>query len=265
MRLRRLAAAATCAADTAQGGDRLARPSMPPTSSSWPSGARPTGWPTRPGRPATCSARAIRTSSTCRCCPTRLVRRSCRRTPRRTMRRVGFPAEHACGAIRPRRCSRWPGTPCGAARPAWPSIWPGGHPGRPRLRAGAAAVRLSEVPRPVAHGLRGEEAAGGLRLERQVRLAAQRPSAPLRAGAAVLRRPLDFGRRGRPAASRHPLRLGRRDRALHDPHQPQHRGRRGAGREARTALSPLAADVRPLLRLGGRRGGDVRRPARSRR
>ena len=44
------------------------------------------------------------------------------------------------------------------------------------------------------------------------------------------------------AASRHPLRLGRRDRALHDPHQPQHRGRRGAGREARTALSPLAAD-----------------------
>ena len=74
-------------------------------------------------------------------------------------------------------------------------------------------------------------------------------------------RPLDFRRRRRPAASRHPLRLGRRDRALHDPHEPQHRGRRGAGREARAALSPLAADVPPLLRLGGRRGGAVRRPA----
>ena len=57
------------------------------------------------------------------------------------------------------------------------------------------------------------------------------------------------------------LRLGRRNRALHDPHRPQHRGRRGAGREARTALSPLAADVHPLLCLGGRRGGAVRRPA----
>ena len=51
-------------------------------------------------------------------------------------------------------------------------------------------------------------------------------SAPLRARGAALRRPLDLRRRGRQAARRHPLRLERRDRALHDPHQPQHRGGR---------------------------------------
>ena len=37
------------------------------------------------------------------------------------------------------------------------------------------------------------------------------------------------------------IRLERRDRALHDPHQPQHGGRRRAGREARAAVPPLAA------------------------
>ena len=75
-------------------------------------------------------------------------------------------------------------------------------------------------------------------------------------------RPLDLRRGRRPAAPRHPPRLGRRDRALHDPHRPQHRGGRRVGREARTALPRLEAALLPLLRQRGpvgRRCSDDRR------
>jgi hypothetical protein len=43
-----------------------------PKSSNWPSGARRTGWPTRPGKHAMYSRQLTRTSSTCRCCRIRL-------------------------------------------------------------------------------------------------------------------------------------------------------------------------------------------------
>ena len=96
----------------------------------------------------------------------------------------------------------------------------GGAAGRSRLRARPAFVRLSEVPQSLAHGLRGEEAPRRQRLEREVRLAAEGATSPLRGGRAIPRRPLDLGRRGRPPALRYPLRLGRGNRALHDLHQP---------------------------------------------
>ena len=49
------------------------------------------------------------------------------------------------------------------------------HPGEPRLRARTASAGLPEVPRPMAHALRGAKAPQRLCLERQIRLAARRP------------------------------------------------------------------------------------------
>ena len=63
----------------------------------------------------------------------------------------------------------------------------GRDPREPGSRRGPAGLRLPEVPRPVAHGLRGEEARDGHRLGRQVRLARQEATCrPLPAGRAVL-------------------------------------------------------------------------------
>ena len=134
------------------------------------------------------------------------------------------------------------------------------NPGESRLRARPAIVGLPEVPGAMAHVLRGEETTRRFRLEQEIRLAAESQRAPLRTGRALLRRPLDFGRRRRETTQRHPLGLEDRDRALSDPHGLRHRGRRGAWGEARTAQPALAAALHPLLRLGGGRGDVVRRP-----
>ena len=242
---------------------RICGLSMRPTWSNWPSGARPTGWPTRPGRPATFSGPAIRTSSICRCCPTRSARRSCR-PMRRPKSWSGIRGWASCGAIRPRRFTRWRSAPCEPARPGL------------AFDLAMAAIQANPDYEPVRRLLgyqkfrdqwrtlyEAKKLRDGQRLERQVRLAAEGLSPPLRGRAALLRRPLDLGRRRRRAASRHPAPAGTSRPSTTRSARTTASRRRGAGREARTAVPPLAADVRPLLRLGGRRGGAVRRPRQS--
>ena len=74
---------------------------------------------------------------------------------------------------------------------------------------------------------------------------------------------VDHGRRRRRRAPRHRIGLGHRDRALRDPHRPQPRSRRRAGRKTRTALSALGTALHPLLRLRKRRDRALRRPGES--
>ena len=161
----------------------------------------------------------------CPCCPTRSGPPNCPPTPRRRSW-SGTRGCRSCG-----RDQRQGAVRNGAARRADRPGGPGlrvGHgrdPGQSRLRARAAAVRLPESSATNgARSTRRRNCAAGYVWSDKFGWLPKAHLAPLRGGTAILRRPLDFGRRRRRAASRHPLRLGHGDRTLHDPHEPQHRG-----------------------------------------